>query len=219
MASLQERDPVKKQEEIQMDSVLSPMDPPEAYAPPVDASINYAEMHPFLQELWNQHDDLGNELTIFESAIMEIEKEGITRDANLKLRNFFEIYDDKFLPHHAVEDKILFPLLAQRLEESGEHSQGSGTVHTAVDLMEEEHIQSLQLAATIFNIFALSTQLPDEPSRLVALDTALQQGKQFIELIRLHIFRENTIVYARAHELITSQEFDELQSKLSQNAN
>ena len=103
----------------------------------------------------------------------------------------------------------MFPLLHKKLLQSEEHGKGPEAV-TAIDVMEDDHIKTLQLAAVVFNFFGIAMKLPDARSRLIVLDTAIEQGKSLVELIKLHIFREDNIVFPLAHQHISSSEFDHL---------
>lgn len=206
-------DKVTKQPEKGVQDGLSPMDPPDGYMPPASESVPYEEMHPFLRKLIDEHKAFSEELNDFEDILLSIQQNGIEKETNSKLRNFFQFFDTDSIPHHRREEKILFPLLAERLIEIGEHSTGSSP-STAVDMLEDDHIKSLQLAATVFNLFALSSRLPDHNSRLVVLDIALEQGKSLVELLRLHIFREDTILFPIAHKHISEHEFDAMEAKV-----
>lgn len=206
-------DKVTKQQEKDVQDELSPMDPPDGYMPPASESVPYEDMHPFLQKLIDEHKDFSRELHNFEEILLSIQENGIEKETNSRLRDFFQFFDNHSIPHHQKEEKILFPLLAERLIEKGEHGKGSSP-STAVDLLEDDHIKSLQLAATVFNLFALSGRLPDHDSRLVVLDIALQQGKSLVELLRLHIFREDTILFPIAHKHISEHEFDAMEAKV-----
>lgn len=205
-------DKVTKQPEKDVQDELSPMDPPDGYMPPASESVPYDEMHPFLQKLIDEHKAFSKELDEFEETLVSIQTNGIEKETNGKLRTFFQFIDNHSIPHHQKEEKILFPLLAERLIEKGEHSQGPSP-STAVDILEDDHIKSVQLAATVFNLFALSGRLPDHDSRLIVLDLALQQGKALAELLRLHIFREDSIVFPIAHKYISKNEFDAMEEK------
>lgn len=205
-------DKVIKQPEKGIQDELSPMDPPDGYMPPASESVPYEEMHPFLQKLIDEHKNFSKELDNFEEILLSIQENGIEKETNSELRNFFQFFDNNSIPHHQKEEKFLFPLLSERLIEKGEHSQGPSP-STAVDMLEDDHIKSVQLAATVFNLFALSGRLPDHNSRLVVLDIALQQGKSLVELLRLHIFREDSIVFPIAHQHISKHEFDTMEKK------
>jgi hemerythrin-like domain-containing protein len=76
--------------------------------------------------------------------------------------------------------------------------------------MQDEHAKALQLAAVVVNFLGLVFRLPDERSGMIVLDAALEQGKNLAELLRLHVFREDNVVFALAHRLISTADFDEM---------
>jgi len=173
-----------------------------------------ADLHPFLRKFRDEHVPFMEELNAFEAAILSIQKSGYTRETDAKLRHFFNFFDHEFSIHHRREEAILFPLLHERLIASGEHGKGSD-VTTATDLMQDEHARALQLAAVVVNFLGLVFRLPDERSGMIVLDAALEQGKNLVELLRLHIFREDNVVFSLAHRLISTAEFDQMQARAS----
>lgn len=207
-------DPLRKQPERGLDGGkdLSPMDPPDAYAPPSVEPVPAAELHPFLRKFRDEHIPLMEEVNAFEEAILSIQKTGYTKESDAKLRHFFHFFDHGFIPHSRREEATLFPLLRARLIADGEHGKGKVPT-TAIDLMEDEHLKAMQLAAVVLNFLGLVFRLPDERSRLIVLDAALEQGKNLVELLRLHVFREDNVVCALAHRLISRAEFDEMHSR------
>ena len=46
-------------------------------------------------------------------------------------------------------------------------------------------------------------RLPDQNSRLIVLDIALEQSMAMIELLKLHIYREDHILFDLANEHLT----------------
>lgn len=206
-------DPLKKQAEAGMvdAKALSPMDPPDAYAPPGLEPVPAALLHPFLRKLVDEHVSFMQELNALEEAILAIQKNGYTKETDAKLRRFFNYFEQEFTPHHRREEKILFPLLRERLIASGEHGSGSAPA-TATELMEGEHAKAMQLAALVVNFLGLVFRLPDERSSMIVLDAALEQGKNLVELLRLHVFREDNVIFTLAHRLISTAEFDQMQS-------
>lgn len=188
---------------------LSPMDPPDAYAPPSMEPVALEEMHPFLRKLAEEHQPLLAEVDAFEDAIRTIQTDGYTKEMDARIRHFLNFLDEEFIVHNRREEAVLFPLLHKRLLASGEHGSGKDP-HTPVDLMQDEHIKAVQLAAVILNFLGLAFRLPDEGSRLTVLDAALEQGKFLVELLRLHIFREDNLVFPLAHRLITPAEFNQM---------
>ncbi len=207
-------DPLKRNAEKQQEQKeFSPMAPPDAYAPPNMKTIPYEELHPFLQQLCDEHKACIKELDAFEEALNIIRKTGIDKSVGGKLSRFFNFFDNNIVVHNQKEDKILFPLLQKRLLEQGEHGHGPTPI-TAVDMLEDDHIKALQLAAVVFNFFGMSMRLPEHNSRLVLLDAALEQGKALIELLRLHIFREDNIVFPQAQMFLSNLELDEMASTI-----
>ena len=211
--SLNRIDPLRKQAERGLDGGqgLSPMDPPDAYAPPSSEPVPAADMHPFLSKFVDEHVSFMGELNAFEEAIHSIQKDGYTKESDAKLRRFFHYFDHEFNPHHRREESTLLPLLRERLIASGEHGKGEDPA-TAIDVMEDEHAKALQLAAVVLNFLGLVFRLPDERSGMVVLDAALEQGRNLVELLRLHVFREDNVVFPLAHRLISGIEFDRMQS-------
>jgi hemerythrin-like domain-containing protein len=201
-------DPLKKQpiEGVPSEG-LSPMDPPDAYAPPSVEKIDVADLHPFLRTLVDEHDPVEEQVELFEAALLSFQSDGPSREANAKIRDFFHFFDHEFVPHSRNEERFLFPLLHRRLIEVGEHSRGEAPT-TAVDMLENDHTEALQLAAVVFNFFGVASRLPDENSRLLVLDAAIEQGKSLVELLKLHIFRENEVVFPLAAKHLTEQELE-----------
>jgi iron-sulfur cluster repair protein YtfE (RIC family) len=206
-------DPLHKQAERGLDIAqgLSPMDPPDAYAPSNIEPVPAEAMHPFLRKFRDEHVPFMVELDALEAAILVIQKSGYTREADARLRHFFNYLDQEFVPHSRREEASLFPLLRERLIASGEHGSGSVPA-TATAVMEDEHAKAMQLAAVVVNFLGLVFRLPDERSGMIVLDAALEQGKNLVELLRLHVFREDNVVFPLAHRLISQAEFDELQT-------
>ena len=207
-------DPLRKQAERGLGSGtgLSPMDPPDAYAPPSVEPVPAEALHPFLRKFRDEHVPFMEELNAFEAAILSIQKTAYTKESDAKLRRFFQFFDHEFIPHSRREEATLFPLLRERLMASGEHGGGSGPT-TAADVMEDEHVKAMQLAAVVVNFLGLVFRLPDERSGMIVLDAALEQGKNLVELLRLHVFREDNVVCSLAHRLISTAEFDAMQSR------
>lgn len=210
---LNQIDPLKKQPERGVaGNEMNPLDPPDAYAPPALHRIPPEAMHPFLRQFVEEHQAFMAELQKFDEALLEIQKTGYTREQDAKLRHFFDFFEKEFIPHDRREEAVLFPLLHKRLIVDGEHSTDE-VPKTAVDIMEEDHSKAAQLAAVVLNFLGLAFRLPDEKSRVIVLDAALEQAKTLVELMRLHIFREDNIVFSSAHRLITEAEFDRMQTK------
>lgn len=186
------------------------MDPPDAYAPPSIVPVAVEDMHAFLQGLVAEHVPFLRELEAFEETILAIQKSGYTKEADGQLRHFLNFFDEEFIAHHRREEAALFPLLRLRLLAAGEHGSGDDP-QTPVDVMQDEHIKAIQLAAVILNFLGLAFRFPDQQTRLIVLDAALEQAKFLVELLRLHIFREDQVVFPLAQQLLTPAEFEQMQ--------
>ncbi len=217
LKDMQNQDPIKRMAERQSEKEeYSPMNPPEAYEPPDIEAVPYEKMPHFLQNLMDDHKSYKEELDKFDSILNQLKEKGLVADPKIDeaLRNFFSFVDEKVVQHNLKEERILFPTLQNRFFEKGEHGQGLNP-QTAVDMLEDDHSKLMQIAAVTFNFLGLSARLPDTASRAITLDAALEQGKALIEMLRLHIFREDNVVFSSAVELISEKEFAEMAKQLS----
>lgn len=192
---------------------LSPMDPPDAYRPPVMDATPFEDMQPILQQLISEHKTVSAELEKFENVLIGIKKDGFTREANAAIGKFFEFLDAEIVPHHTKEDRLLFPILHKRLIEAGEHGKGPEP-ETAVDMMENDHIKIMQLASLVFNLIGISSRLPDQASSLMVLDFAIEHGFALVESLKLHIFREDNIVFNLAHKHLREEDFEQIHQSM-----
>lgn len=199
--------------EIDMEGGVSPYAPPEAYNPPSkDEEIPYEDMHPFLQEFIDDHNSYTKELNAFEATIAMIEGGRVDKDIDERLRQFFYFFDDTIVNHNQEEEKYLFPRISKKMIADGEHSKADEN-YTVIDILEDDHVKSIQMAAVTYNMFALFSRIPDERSRYIILDVALNQAKELLELLRVHIYREDTIIFTYAQKNFSDEELTEIQQK------
>ena len=83
-----------------------------------------------------------------------------------------------------------------------------------MDILEDDHAKVIQLAAVTFNFLALAARLPDPASRAVVLDAGVEQGKALIEMLRLHMFREDNVVFSLAARNLDDSEHDSMAKRL-----
>jgi len=186
---------------------LSPMNPPDAYIPKNIEQVAYENMHPFLQKLIDEHLAFTKVLNEFEESLLKWKKNNwIFTDAiNSGLKQFFNFFDEKVPLHNQKEEKKLFPLLQEKLIETGEHNS-KDTSYTGISLMEDEHIKVAQAAAIVFNFLGLVSRLTDMRSKEITFETAYEQGMAIIETMKLHIFREENILFPQAMKLISKDD-------------
>ena len=215
---INKRDPIKRivEKGIEDGEEFSPMDPPDAY------DTNYAikdvdldNMEESLNSLMDEHKEVIVELQNFEASLIAFHKEGfrMNKEINDAFATFFSFFDSNILVHNRKEERHLFPILKERLIESGEHSK-EPIPRTPVDLMEDDHVKFIQLASLTFNIFGLAARLPDKHSRMLTYDVAYNSGIELVELLRLHIYREDNILFPLAQKLLTKTEFSKIEEKI-----
>lgn len=210
LKTINKQDPIKRMVERESGvEEYSPMDPPEAYAPPTIDAIPYKDMHSFLQVLIDEHTQAKKELGVFEKSLIAFKKNGWQRDKDIEknFAAFFTYMDNQMVKHHLKEEKVLFPQLQKKLLEQEEHSKGKFP-KTAIDMLEDDHLKIMQHLTLMFNFISLATRLPDTASRALTFDVAAEQGFALIEMLKLHIFREENVVFPKANKYVTPLELD-----------
>ncbi len=211
-----EEDPLKRM--VEKDSggpELSPMEPPDIS----DSSVrpeNFDKYHDCLKQLVSEHQDFSKKLMDFEKAILFFKENGLQKQEGIKdsINNFFGYIDNTVLPHNRLEEKTLFHLLNERLR-TNEIYSNDGSENTVVDIMEDDHSKLIQLSALAFNLLGLASRLPDQNSRLIVLDIAIEQSMAMIELLRLHMYREDHIVFDLARQHLTEDELAEIKQQMA----
>ncbi len=204
----EENEPIN--EDMNLGDGASPYSPPDAYNPPkMDDDIPYNEMNPFLQTLKNEHDAFTTKLTEFEETLAMMEDGQVDRKIDQRLQDFFEYFDEEIRAHNLKEEKVLFPLVSEKMNEDGDHSKGIEEFN-AIDVLEDEHSKFIQMAAVVFNLFALFSRIPDERSRIIILDAAISEARAMVELLKIHIFREDTIIFTYVHRNFSDDDYTKL---------
>ncbi len=190
---------------------LSPFDPPDAYDPRNIEKVAYENMHPFLKQLIDEHQAFTKVLNTFEEALMKWRNNNWTFDKTIDsgFKQFFTFMDEKVPLHNHKEEKNLFPVLHKKLIESGEHNTKDPS-YTGINIMEDEHIKVAQAAAIVFNFLGLGSRLPDRKSQQITFEAAFQQGMAIIETMKLHIFREENVLFPQSMKLFSSDDFEKL---------
>ena len=209
-------DPVVKQQDKGLENQEdSPMDPPNAYEEPGKIEMKKEDMSDSLKIFMDEHEAVLKVIGEFEKGIVEYKKNGykLTNEINKSFSTFYKSLDENILPHNRKEEKILFPVLNKKLIAAGEHSKGEKAV-TAIDVMEDDHVKFIQLGALSFNLLGLSTRINDERSRIFVLDTAYETALELVELLKLHIYREDVTLFPIAQKLLSEDEWNELQIEM-----
>lgn len=215
---LKKDDPIKRfvEKGIEEGEEVSPMDPPEAYDAKYSLSdVDMEKMSGGLRLMMDEHKDAIRELEKFEASLIAFKNEGfqMSKEMNDTFAAFFAFFDNHVLPHNREEERNLFPILNKRLIESGEHST-EPIPKTAVDLMEDDHVKFIQLATLTMNLLGLAPRLPDQHSRALTVDLAYHNGIELVELMRLHIYREDKTLFPLTQKLLSSSELSDIEDKL-----
>lgn len=206
---MKDDDPIIRNVEKTDDSKeLSAMDPPSAYDKERKVGGDSSEFDVFLQELVEDHKEVKKQTQTFDEALLAFKENGyaINHDINKAFNAFFVFFDENILPHNQKEEKYYFRVLEQRLKEDGEHGANDDT-YTAIELMEDDHVKFIQLAALTFNMLGLGNRLQDPKARALTMDLAYNSGRELVELLRLHVFREDETLFPMSQELLTEDDF------------
>lgn len=143
-----------------------------------------------MTDLMNDHDAILTSLDIFSKILNNIQKD---KKANpkelLDFIDFLKEFVDKC--HHGKEEGMLFPsLIAAGVPDRGgpvgvmmaEHIQGRGYIHDMVEALEE-------------------------PEDYLAFEKA---GRAYIELLHIHIQKENSVLFPMADRVIAPQQLESL---------
>lgn len=213
---LKEKDPILVDVEKKLDAEEhSPMNPPEAYDRDKIIEIDIEKAPPIIQKLMEEHKVSIQKIAAFEKALLNFKKSDyqINSDINDEFRLFFHFFDHSILEHTLREEKQLFPILNEKLLESGEHGKGDEK-YTAIDVMEDDHVKFIQLGTLTFNMLGLAARLPNAASKQIVYDVAFENGRELIEILKLHIYRENHIIFPLAIKLINEKEFSSISKPL-----
>lgn len=213
LARLQKIDPVKKQEEVSAKdrgTDFSPMSPPDAHSPPSKVKVEYEAFHPYLKKLIDEHNELKKEMAVFTEVVNQVAKSRDVLGSNDRsVRSFFKTFMNDFVIHNREEEKSLFPILAARFLEIGEHSKTKNPI-TPIDVLMNEHIEALMVATEARCSWELLQQVFDETSRNILLASFIRKSNTLLEMMKLHIFREDEIVFSLAQRNLTIDELDRL---------
>jgi hypothetical protein len=165
--NLQTNDPIKRQTEVSANdrgTEFSPMSPPEAYNPPSSIKVDYEKCHEAIKHLIDEHQVLKKILTSFESMLKLVKSNSaasyqLKDEINKTLENFKQDFGD----HNKKEEKHLFPILASRFLEIGEHSKTKRPI-TPINVLEDEHTEATQLIHEIQYIWAVVFKIKDPPT-------------------------------------------------------
>ncbi len=212
-------DPLQRNVEKGLEQIEhSPMDPPSAYEQPAEIKDNKVINEASIQEFVDEHKLAMKHIEEFEKGLTAYKATGylLNPEINKAFASFFKFFDEILLPHNDKEEKCLFPILREKLIAAGEHSTGEVKV-TAIEVMEDDHVKFIQLGSLTFNLLGLATRIRDEGSKIFILDTAYENGRELVELLKLHIYREDYTLFPLAQKYLSHEEFQAIEKKMHEN--
>jgi len=142
-------------------------------------------------------DNLEEEHRVIQSVLQAMERESESLQAGETLRTRFWLDVSEFLEkfadgcHHAKEEDLLFPALA----ECGIPEQGG-----PIGVMKEEHVQGRMLRQRIH-----AAAMTGDGSALV------EASRGFVHLLREHIQKEETVLFHMARHVLSAEKTAELE--------
>jgi len=143
-----------------------------------------------MTDLMNDHEAILSALDVFSKILDKIQKEKSgNQDELMDFIDFLREFADKC--HHGKEEGILFPaMIAAGVPDRGgpigvmmtEHIQGRGYIHDMLEALEE-------------------------PEDYAGFEKA---GRAYIELLRMHIQKENNVLFPMADRVIEPQQLESI---------
>lgn len=199
------------------EGVSSPMDPPQPFHLAGIERLDRASLPEALGILIDDHNVFLTVLDDFEKALIKFKDAGwnIDPETSKSMKAFFRYMDEEVSVHNAREEKALFPILHKKLVACGECSPGEHP-KTAVNIMEDDHLKVAQANCLVFNLLGIGSRLKDAESRHTVFQISYDQGREIVETMRLHIFKENEVLFQLAQKWITADEFQFISARMKQ---
>jgi len=142
------------------------------------------------EDLIHEHKGILEGIDILESMIEEINKGKSVDHSDLEeIVKFFRLFADKC--HHGKEEKSLFPEMIK---------SGISSENSPIEQMFKEHKLGREYISSMTSALGNKKLNPD----------FVQAGKDYIELIRSHILKEDTILFPMGDKQIPGDKQSEL---------
>ncbi|WP_295801019.1 hemerythrin domain-containing protein [uncultured Microbulbifer sp.] len=158
-------------------------------------------MHSIYRQLCCDHKHMQRLLDVFETLLQQLGKQDrnpATLTMILDALDYLSVYPDQW--HHPVEDLVFEQLLGKPVD-----------VRDVINRTFKEHHQ-----------IAVATRKMNSLFYAVANDAAVEReqlfgaAREFIELQRRHLQRENEILFPLVAEMLTENDWDDVQNKIQQ---
>jgi hemerythrin-like domain-containing protein len=120
-------------------------------------------------------------------------------EAETELRETFLLMRQQFATHMAAEDEVLFPSLVETLPQA----------RPSVAPLEAEHLELRAMLSRLESTLA-------EPPRPDRDEQVAVQLRDFIDLLRIHIRKEEALVISVAERVLRPREVQALAARMSQ---
>lgn len=165
-----------------------------------DTSIRNTSVHP-TKCLRNEHQVILRVLDCFEIALHRSQMSGIVSKSNFDpFIEFFQGFADRC--HHCKEEKRLFPCL----EKKGIPRDGG-----PIGVMLYEHEQCRKHVRSIKDALADADSGNSDAVKII-----LDQGQQFLDLLRAHIGKENNVLFDMADNIVQGEDLSNLANEYAQ---
>ncbi|MBI4547585.1 MAG: hemerythrin domain-containing protein [Ignavibacteriae bacterium] len=144
--------------------------------------------------LMKEHDEVLQHLNRLAHATEYIKVNGFSYEAFAQITEALLYINMEIPKHNEKEEKYLFPLMDR-------HGNGSPA------LMRDEHRELLRALSALKECIKDVEELRIHPSTIHDL---IKCSMAVIELLRSHIAKENTILFPRAKQVLTSDEYKQL---------
>ncbi|MCP5464648.1 MAG: hemerythrin domain-containing protein [Deltaproteobacteria bacterium] len=219
---IEPNDPIYRnvENDLKEGEIMSPMDPPKIYDMPKQEEYSFDDYAEPIKVLLKEHEDYLEVLNDFETHLMFFRgnEYEFTPEISNSFKKFFKFMDEHTVPHNEKEEKALFPLLRSRLIEVGECSPGMNKT-TPTDVMEGEHLQVAQASYLVFNLLGLGSKLPDQNSRKIVFQNAVEQAREIVETMKVHIYKENNVLFPLAQKHLRDDEWTAIGEKMGLDSN
>jgi hemerythrin-like domain-containing protein len=150
-----------------------------------------------VERLMGEHELIERGLVLLEKAVARINAgQPLPEGFPAWVARFFQQFADKC--HHAKEEDVFFPVLKQR----GIPEQGG-----PIGVMLHEHVLGRDCVGRMLE----ASQVQPFDSRTFA-----EAARQYISLLRQHIFKENNVLFRMAERVMTETDDADVTSKFSQ---
>jgi hemerythrin-like domain-containing protein len=155
--------------------------------------------HPIFERMRSDHSKVLERIAALESAIMGERERGASRaERDAVIREVVELLRAQFSTHMAAEDEVLYPALAEALPETRSSIEPLRADHAELRSMLD------RLAATV-----------TKPARGSRDEDIAVQARDLIDLLRIHIRKEEAVVLSVAERVLEPREIAALGARMS----